>query len=83
MAIQRHNETEINSPASVVAQAVCKGLKQSPPYYCTTDRVTPEASMQRAKRFKQPASEVGRLTLQLFGHFLAFPLALFLVTGCT
>jgi hypothetical protein len=39
--------------------------------------------MGEAKRFKQPASEVGRLTLELFGYCLAFPLALFVVTGCT
>jgi hypothetical protein len=43
----------------------------------------PEASMRKAKRSKQPASEAGRLILQLFGHCLVFSLALFVLTGCT
>ena len=42
-----------------------------------------EASRRKAKRFKQPAIEAGRLTRKLFGRCLAFPLALFVLTGCT
>ena len=39
--------------------------------------------MQQAKRFKRPATRIGRLTLKLFGHCLTFLLALFVLTGCT
>jgi hypothetical protein len=35
------------------------------------------------KRSGPPTSEVARLTRQVLGHWLVFPLALFLLAGCT
>jgi hypothetical protein len=40
MAVQRHDETEVDAPASLVAQAVRAVLHQSPPYHRTNEQGT-------------------------------------------